>query len=182
MQFEQTPIPGVVVIRPRVFEDARGYFFESFNKSAFENAGIQDDFVQDNQSLSEAGVLRGMHFQIPPFAQSKLVRVVRGAVLDVVVDIRKGSPTYGQFYAIELSEENKAMLYIPIGMAHGFLTLKNDTLFSYKCGNVYHKASEQGIMWNDPSIGIPWNVENPMLSEKDQKNSLLADFDSPFHF
>ncbi|MCB0819171.1 MAG: dTDP-4-dehydrorhamnose 3,5-epimerase [Bacteroidetes bacterium] len=182
MQFENTFIPGLVVIYPRVFEDPRGYFFESYNRAKFVNAGIADDFVQDNQSLSEAGVLRGMHFQQPPHAQSKLVRVIRGSVLDVVVDIRKGSPTYGKHYSIELSEENKTMLYIPIGFAHGFLTLKNETLFSYKCGDLYNKDAEQGIMWNDPALEIEWNIENPVLSEKDKTNVLLKDFDSPFIF
>lgn len=182
MQFENTFIPGLIVIYPRVFEDPRGYFFESYNRANFVNAGIADDFVQDNQSLSEAGVLRGMHFQQPPHAQSKLVRVIRGSVLDVVVDIRKGSPTYGKHYSIELSEANKTMLYIPVGFAHGFLTLENETLFSYKCGDLYNKDAEQGIMWNDPALEIEWNIENPILSEKDKTNVLLKDFDSPFIF
>lgn len=182
MQFEKTFIPDLIVIKPRVFEDARGYFFESYNRKNFVEAGINDDFIQDNQSLSEAGVLRGMHFQVPPFAQSKLVRVIRGSVLDVVIDIRKGSPTYGKHFSIELSEQNKTMLYIPIGFAHGFLTLQDQTLFSYKCGDLYNKSAEQGIMWNDPDININWNINNPVLSDKDKTSIQLKDFESPFTF
>jgi dTDP-4-dehydrorhamnose 3,5-epimerase len=170
MQFENTFIPDLIVIKPRVFEDSRGY------------AGIKDEFIQDNQSLSEAGVLRGMHFQVPPFAQSKLVRVIRGSVLDVVIDIRKGSPTYGKHFTIELSERNKTMLYIPTGFAHGFLTLEDQTLFSYKCGELYNKSAEQGIMWNDPDLQINWNISNPVLSEKDMSNLRLKDYDSPFTY
>lgn len=182
MTFEDIFIPGLKVIQPRVFEDSRGYFYESYNQNEFENAGIKDNFVQSNQSLSQKGVLRGLHFQIPPNDQSKLVRVIKGAVLDVVVDIRKGSATYGKHFSIELSEENKTMLYIPAGFAHGFLTLRDETLFSYKCGNFYNKQAEQGLMWNDPEIGIGWNIDNPILSEKDTQNELLRDFKSPFNF
>lgn len=182
MRIEETFISGIKVIYPRVFEDARGYFYESYNKQSFIDAGIIEEFVQSNQSLSQKGVLRGLHFQLPPNAQSKLVRVIRGAVLDVAVDIRAGSPTYGKHYAIELNENNKTMLYIPVGFAHGFLTLKDDTLFSYKCGNFYNKSSEAGIIWNDPQIGIDWNFDKPILSEKDIQNTLLSEFDSPFKF
>lgn len=182
MTFEDVFLVGLKVIQPRVFEDSRGYFYESYNQNAFENAGIKDNFVQSNQSLSQKGVLRGMHFQIPPHDQSKLVRVIRGAVLDVVVDIRQGSPTYGKHFSIELSEENKTMLYIPSGFAHGFLTLRDETLFSYKCGTFYNKDAEQGLMWNDSEIGIDWKIENPILSEKDTRNELLKDFESPFKF
>ncbi|MEX1188897.1 MAG: dTDP-4-dehydrorhamnose 3,5-epimerase [Bacteroidia bacterium] len=182
MKFEDIFIPGIKVIYPRVFEDPRGYFFESYNQKAFSDAGISDDFVQSNQSLSQKGVLRGMHFQCPPHDQSKLVRVIRGAVLDVVIDIRVGSPTYGKHYSIKLSEENKTVLYIPVGFAHGFLTLEDNTLFSYKCGNFYNKESEQGLMWNDPSVGIDWKIQNPILSEKDLNNESLKDFKSPFIF
>lgn len=181
MHFEDIFISGVKIIHPRVFNDPRGYFYESYNKKAFAEAGIKDDFVQDNQSLSEKGVLRGLHFQIPPYAQSKLVRVIRGSVLDVVVDIRKNSSTYGKHFSIELSEENKTILYIPEGFAHGFVTLEDNTLFSYKCGNFYNKESEEGLMWNDPDLNIDWRIESPILSEKDQKNSLLKNYNSPFN-
>lgn len=182
MRIEETFISGIKVIYPRVFEDSRGYFYESYNKQSFVEAGIIEEFVQSNQSLSQKDVLRGLHFQLPPHAQSKLVRVIQGAVLDVALDIREGSPTYGKHFAIELNEDNKTMLYIPEGFAHGFLTLKDDTLFSYKCGNFYNKSAESGIMWNDPEIGIDWNVKNPILSEKDTQNILLSEFISPFSF
>lgn len=182
MRVEQFEIPDLKLIHPNVFEDPRGYFFESYNHSRFIDAGINDHFVQDNQSLSQAGVLRGLHFQTGDFAQSKLVRVIKGAVLDVAVDIRAGSPTYGKHLAVELNEQNKSMLYVPIGFAHGFLTLTDDTIFSYKCGNVYNKASEMGIMWNDPDLNIDWKIENPLLSEKDQVNLNFKDFQSPFRF
>jgi dTDP-4-dehydrorhamnose 3,5-epimerase len=180
MKFEQLEIPDLILIHPRVFDDPRGYFFESFNKNAFANSGITEEFVQDNQSLSQPGVLRGMHFQTGDFAQSKLVRVIQGAVLDVAVDLRIGSPTYGKHIAIELNESNKLMLYIPIGFAHGFLTLAENTIFSYKCGNFYNKDSEQGIMWDDPDLNIQWNIDNPLLSEKDKSNESFSSFNSPF--
>jgi len=182
MRFEQFEIPDLKLIHPAVFEDPRGYFFESYNHSRFIEAGINDHFVQDNQSLSQAGVLRGLHFQTGDFSQSKLVRVIKGAVWDVAVDIRVGSPTYGKHLAVELNEHNKTMLYVPVGFAHGFLTLTDDTIFSYKCGNVYNKASEMGIMWNDPELNIDWKIENPLLSEKDQVNLNFKDFQSPFRF
>lgn len=166
MRVELFEIPDLKLIHPAVFEDPRGYFFESYNFDRFSEAGIEDHFVQDNQSLSQTGVLRGLHFQVGEFAQSKLVRVIKGAVLDVAVDIRKGSPTYGKHLAVELNEKNKLMLYVPIGFAHGFLTLSDDTIFTYKCGSVYNKSSEMGIMWNDPELMIDWKVENPLLSEK----------------
>lgn len=182
MEIEHLFIPGLKLIHPRVFEDARGYFYESYNYNRFCEGGITEHFVQDNQSLSQAGVLRGMHFQVGEFAQSKLVRVIKGSVLDVAVDIRKGSPTYGKHYAIELNEKNKLMLYVPVGIAHGFLTLEDETIFSYKCGNFYHKPSEQGIMWDDPDLNIQWNIADPLLSEKDKENLQFRDFDSPFQF
>jgi dTDP-4-dehydrorhamnose 3,5-epimerase len=182
MRVEQFEIPDLKLIHPAVFEDLRGYFFESYNHSRFIEAGINDYFVQDNQSLSQSRVLRGLHFQTGDFAQSKLVRVIKGAVWDVAVDIRVGSPTYGKHLAVELNEHNKTMLYIPVGFAHGFLTLTDDTIFSYKCGNVYNKASEMGIMWNDPELNIDWKIENPLLSEKDQVNLNFKDFQSPFRF
>lgn len=180
MRIELLPIEGLALIHPRVFEDDRGYFFESYSRKEFEAAGIVDDFVQSNQSLSQKNVLRGLHFQVPPFAQSKLVRVIKGSVLDVAVDIRKGSPTYGRHYSTVLSEQNKLMFYIPVGFAHGFLTLEDDTIFSYKCGNYYSKPCEQGIAWDDPQVAIEWNATNPILSEKDRNNQAFADFQSPF--
>ena len=147
MPFQKTIIPDLLIFEPKVFEDARGYFFESYNKNVFEQAGLPTNFVQDNQSLSQKGVLRGLHFQNNPHAQGKLVRVITGAVFDVAVDIRKGSPTYGQWFGIELNEKNKWMMYIPEGFAHGFATLQDNTVFSYKCTNLYNKASEDCILW-----------------------------------
>lgn len=169
-----------MVIQPRVFFDDRGYFFESYNRDTFNKMGIQEEFLQDNQSLSQKGAVRGLHFQAPPFAQGKLVRVTRGAVYDVIVDIRKDSPTYGQHFGIELNEENFTMLWIPVGFAHGFSTLRDNTLFQYKCTQVYDKASEGGLLWNDPELKIDWMTETPILSDKDQLNPKLADFTSPF--
>ena len=180
MNIISTPIAGLLVIEPKVFKDHRGYFYESYNATAFKEAGIDAVFVQDNQSLSQKGILRGLHFQAPPHAQGKLVRVIKGAVLDVVVDIRKASPTYGQHYSIELTEDNFKMFWIPEGFAHGFLTLENDTIFSYKCTDVYNKASEGGLLWNDPELNINWGISNPVLSEKDTQNPTLKEFSSPF--
>jgi dTDP-4-dehydrorhamnose 3,5-epimerase len=180
MQLIPTPLEGLFVIQPKVFADERGYFYESYNKAVFEKAGITAEFVQDNQSMSQKNVLRGLHFQNPPFAQGKLVRVIKGSVLDVAVDIRKGSPTYGEHFDIVLDEDNKTMLWIPPGFAHGFLTLEDQTIFSYKCSNVYDKASEDCILWNDPDIGIEWNVKDPILSEKDKQGKLFRDFSSKF--
>ena len=168
-----TEIPDVLIIKPRVFADDRGYFFESYNLEKFTAAGITAKFVQDNESKSARGVLRGLHFQKPPFAQGKLVRVIQGAVLDVAVDLRQQSPTYGKWIAVELTAVNKLMCWIPEGFAHGFLTLEDHTIFSYKCTNVYHQASEGSIRWNDPAIGINWGTDHPNLSEKD---SLAPDF------
>jgi dTDP-4-dehydrorhamnose 3,5-epimerase len=182
MNIETLFIPDLKVITPKVFEDPRGYFYESYSKRAFIEAGIEDDFVQSNQSLSQKGVLRGLHFQCPPHAQSKLVRVIKGSVLDVAVDIRKGSPTYGQHYAIELSEQNKVMFYVPAGFAHGFLTLEDETIFSYMCGNYYNKPAEDGLLWNDADLGIDWGIENPLLSDKDKLNHVFSSFESPFTF
>ena len=167
MELINTGIEGLWVIKPKVFADSRGYFFESYNKELFLKNELNLNFVQDNQSLSNSGVLRGLHFQNPPFAQGKLVRVITGAVFDVAVDIRKSSATYGKFYGAELNEENKLMMYIPEGFAHGFLTLRDNTIFSYKCTNFYHKNSEDCLKWNDETIGIDWNVKNPVLSDKD---------------
>ncbi|HPQ08875.1 MAG TPA: dTDP-4-dehydrorhamnose 3,5-epimerase [Bacteroidia bacterium] len=180
MKIIETPLKGLYVIEPKVFKDERGYFYESYNQKMFQNAGITDIFVQDNQSLSQKNVVRGLHFQSPPYAQAKLVRVIKGAVLDVVVDIRKNSQTYGKHYAIELTEENFLMLYVPVGFAHGFATLEDNTIFAYKCSNFYNKESEDTILWNDPDLNINWNVQNPVLSEKDKNGKLFCDFISPF--
>jgi len=180
MEIIKTDIPDLYIIKPRVFEDHRGYFFESYNKEAFLKNGIDQNFVQDNESKSGKNVLRGLHFQKPPFAQGKLVRVIKGAVLDVAVDLRKSSPTYGQWSSIELTEDNKLMYWIPPGFAHGFVTLAEETIFFYKCTNIYNKASEGSILWNDPDLNIDWGIDHPILSEKDQSAPLFKDFDSPF--
>ena len=180
MEVIKTAIEGLLIIKPKVFADARGYFFESYNADVFKNNGITANFLQDNQSLSQAGVLRGLHFQAPPHDQGKLVRVITGAVLDVAVDIRKNSETYGQHVTIELNEEDKTMFYIPPGFAHGFLTLRDNTIFSYKCTNVYHKPSEGCILWNDSDLNIHWNVSHPLLSEKDLEGTPFNKFVSPF--
>lgn len=180
MEIIKTPIEGLLIIQPKVFEDARGYFYESYNKQVFINNRIDVDFVQDNQSLSQAGVLRGLHFQNPPYAQGKLVRVLKGSVLDVAVDIRANSPTYGQNFTIELNETNKTMFWIPAGFAHGFLTLADNTIFSYKCTNYYNKASEGCILWNDNDLKINWNISNPVLSDKDREGTVFKSFKSNF--
>ena len=182
MKIVPTPIPDLFVIEPQVFGDHRGYFFESYSKDHFERAGISADFVQDNESFSGEGVIRGLHFQAPPKAQGKLVRVQKGRVLDVAVDIRKGSPTYGEHYSIELSGENKKMLWIPPGFAHGFATLENDTVFLYKCTDTYSPEHEGSLLWNDPDLGIDWGVSAPKLSAKDQIGPVLKAFDSPFTY
>jgi dTDP-4-dehydrorhamnose 3,5-epimerase len=171
---------GPLIIEPRIFNDPRGYFYESYNSDIFKAAGIDGIFVQDNQSLSHKGATRGLHFQAPPFEQGKLVRVVQGAVIDVIVDIRKSSPTFGKSFAIELSESNHLMFWIPPGFAHGFETLEDKTIFLYKCTNVYHKESEGGLLWNDPALEIKWQSENAIISEKDQLLPSLKDFVSPF--
>jgi dTDP-4-dehydrorhamnose 3,5-epimerase len=179
---ENLSLPGLLLIKPRVFEDERGYFIESYNEKEWREAGLQASFVQDNQSMSKKNTLRGLHFQHPPFAQGKLVRVVRGAVLDVAVDIRDGSPTYGQAYKVLLSADNFLQLYIPEGFAHGFLTLEDDTVFSYKCTNYYSAAHEDGLLWNDNELGIDWETKNPFLSTKDENNKLFKNFKSPFNY
>jgi len=175
-----TIIPDVFVIKPDVFEDCRGYFFETFNQKKCSELGIQYDFVQDNESLSAKDVLRGLHFQKPPFEQGKLVRVIKGGVIDVAVDIRKNSPHYGKWVSKELTEQNKLMLWIPPGFAHGFITLEDQTVFSYKCTGFYDHGSEQVILWNDPEIGIKWMVKNPVLSERDKSGIPFNNFQSPF--
>jgi dTDP-4-dehydrorhamnose 3,5-epimerase len=173
-------INGILIIEPQIFKDSRGYFFESYNEEKFNKAGIAAKFVQDNQSLSQKGAIRGMHFQAPPYEQGKLVRVAQGAVMDVVVDIRKNSPTYGKSFSIILSAENQLIFWIPPGFAHGFETLIDNTLFLYKCTNGYHKASEGGLFWNDPTLEIKWQTTEPIVSDKDQILPLLNDFISPF--
>lgn len=181
MTIETTPIEGLLIIHPKIFRDGRGYFYESWNAKVFREAGITIEFIQDNQSLSQKDVLRGLHFQSPPFAQAKLVRVIAGAVLDVAVDLRKNSPTYGKHFSIELNEENKTMFFIPQGFAHGFATLADNTLFSYKVGGgYYNKESDNTLLWNDPALNIDWKVSNPILSEKDLVGKKLADLSSPF--
>ena len=165
--FEQTSIPGLVIVTPEVYADERGSFFETYKRSAFAENGIAEDFVQDNHSISKKGVLRGMHFQTGPHAQGKLVTVVRGAVLDVAADLRPGSPTRLAWFSVMLSAENKKLFYIPPGFAHGFLALEDDTEFIYKCTAEYAKGSEGGFRYDDPTIGIEWGIDRPTLSEKD---------------
>lgn len=176
-----TEIKDVYIIEPRVFQDERGLFFESFQQEKFnELVGQQITFVQDNESVSKKGVLRGLHYQNPPFAQGKLVRVIKGSVLDVAVDIRKDSITYGQHVAILLSSENKRQLWIPEGFAHGFVALEDDTVFQYKCTNFYHTASEKALLWNDETLAINWRIEHPLLSSKDEIAPTFDQFQSPF--
>ncbi len=184
MEVIKTELDGVVVIVPKIFKDARGYFFESFSQRDFDAAVGKIDFVQDNESMSSFGVMRGLHFQKPPYTQSKLVRCVKGAVLDVAVDIRKGSPTYGKHVAVELTEDNHHQLFIPHGFAHGFAVLSETAVFQYKCDNFYHPEADGGISILDGSIGIDWRipVDKAILSDKDTKHPLLKDFDSPFEF
>jgi dTDP-4-dehydrorhamnose 3,5-epimerase len=180
MDVIKTDIEGLLIIQPRIFTDNRGYFFESFNVNSFSSKGIDQVFIQDNESCSSKGVLRGLHFQKPPFAQGKLVRVVYGKVLDVAVDLRKSSVTYGKHYSIELSAQNKTMFWVPPGFAHGFVALEDDTIFTYKCTNVYHQASEGCLLWNDPLLNIDWRITDPIVSAKDNEGSLFSDFQSPF--
>lgn len=183
MEVVKTSIPGVLIIEPRVFGDSRGYFFESFNLREFtDKVGFDVSFVQDNESMSCYGVVRGLHFQCPPFAQSKLVRVVKGRVLDVAVDIRKGSPTYGKYEAVELSAENHRQFFMPKGIAHGFSVLSDEVVFQYKCDNYYAPQSEGAIAWDDPDLAIDWRIpaDKVILSEKDSHHARLCDIVSPF--
>ncbi|MBM6889401.1 dTDP-4-dehydrorhamnose 3,5-epimerase [Bacteroides caecigallinarum] len=184
MNVIKTDIEGVVIIEPRIFEDARGYFFESFSQREFEEKVGKVVFVQDNESKSSYGVMRGLHFQRPPFTQSKLVRCVKGAVLDVAVDLRKGSPTYGKHVAVELTEDNHRQFFIPQGFAHGFAVLSDEAVFQYKCDNFYAPQADGGISILDESLGIDWKIptEKAILSDKDTKHPLLKDFDSPFEY
>jgi len=177
MLFEEVFIKGAFVLKPKVFGDSRGYFFETFRKQEFEENVGNVDFVQDNESKSSAGVLRGLHFQKGEYAQAKLVRVIKGAVLDVIVDIRPGSPTFGKHFSIELTGENKLQLFLPRGMAHGFVVLENDTVFSYKVDNIYSPENEAGIFYNDPNLNINWKLPESslLLSEKDKNLPLLSD-------
>lgn len=182
MEVIKTDIEGLVIIEPKVFKDARGYFFESFSQREFEEKVRPIRFVQDNESMSSYGVMRGLHFQAPPFTQSKLVRCVRGSVLDVAVDIRKGSTTYGQHVAVELTEDNHRQLFVPRGFAHGFAVLSETAVFQYKCDNFYAPQADGGISILDDSLGIDWHIpmDRSLLSDKDTKHPLLKDFDSPF--
>lgn len=167
MQVINRQIEGLVELIPNIFHDSRGYFFESYNKATFQKLGIEVDFVQDNQSVSHKNVLRGLHFQKPPFAQAKLVRVISGKALDIAVDIRKNSKTYGKWDSCLLESSKNNMFYIPEGFAHGFLSLDDNTIFSYKCSNIYNKESENGILWNDEKLAIDWSITNPIVSDKD---------------
>ena len=182
MNVIKADIEGLFIIEPKVFGDHRGYFFESFSERDFNSQVCQVRFVQDNESKSRYGVLRGLHFQKPPYAQSKLVRVVKGAVLDVAVDIRMGSPTFGRHVAVELTEDNHRQFFISRGFAHGFVVLSDEVIFQYKCDNFYEPESEGAIAWNDPALGIDWKIpaEDIILSEKDKKHPVLAEIVSPF--
>lgn len=180
MEVTESRIKGLLLLRPKVFRDERGYFFESYRSDILMEAGLNLVFVQDNESKSQKGVLRGLHFQKPPHSQGKLVRVIKGAVLDVAVDIRKDSPTYGQHMTYELTEDNKTMLWIPEGFAHGFLTLENDTIFQYKCTGYYNKEAEGSIRWNDPELGIDWQILSPVVSDKDKNAPLFRELHSKF--
>ncbi len=173
MKVTKTPIEGLLVIEPQVFDDSRGYFFESFNKKKFEEIGITESFVQDNISKSSYGTIRGLHYQVGEFAQGKLCSVLKGRVLDVAVDIRFGSPTFGLYYFIELSDKNKKQFWLPKGFAHGFSVLSDEAVFMYKCTALYNKGSERAIIYNDAELNINWQIENPIVSEKDK---LAKDF------
>lgn len=180
MEFITFPIAGLIEIIPRKFGDARGYFFESYSQKVFAEAGIDVTFVQDNESFSQKGVLRGLHFQKPPYAQGKLVRVSSGSALDVAVDIRKDSPTYGQHLTCLLDARKSNMFFVPPGFAHGFVALEDNTTFLYKCTDYYQPSAEGGLMWNDPDLGIDWQITDPLISAKDQVQASFAGFQSPF--
>ncbi|MGC8780156.1 MAG: dTDP-4-dehydrorhamnose 3,5-epimerase [Anaerolineae bacterium] len=184
MQVETTALPGVLIITPRVFVDPRGFFYESYNQETFRRHGIETVFVQDNHSKSVRGTLRGLHFQLPPAAQVKLVRVVRGAIWDVAVDIRRGSPTFGRWVGVELSASNYRQLYVPIGFAHGFCVLSDEAEVLYKTSHVYDPDRERGIAWNDPALGIAWPIGEPLLSARDRAAGTLADYlaETPFEY
>lgn len=174
-ELRSTPISGLIEIFPKVFPDSRGYFFESFRQDWLQGQSINENWVQDNQSFSQKGTVRGLHFQHAPFAQAKLVRVISGKVLDVVVDLRKGSPTFGNHFSTVLDSERNNLLYVPVGFGHGFSVLE-DAVFVYKCSNYYNKPAEGGILWNDPKLGIDWRVEEPIISDKDKVWPTLEEF------
>lgn len=182
MEIEETGIEGLKVVKPRVFADARGYFFETYNEERYREAGIENHFVQDNISSSQYGVVRGLHFQKPPYSQAKLVQVISGRVLDVAVDLRTGSPTYGKHYAVELTGENHWQFRIPRGFAHGFSVLSESAVFTYKCDNLYHPESEGGVRYDDPTLAIDWKIkpEDAITSEKDTKHPYFKDLDKIF--
>jgi dTDP-4-dehydrorhamnose 3,5-epimerase len=180
MELIQVEIPGLLILKPDVYRDERGYFFESFNKETLARLGFNADFVQDNESKSGKGVLRGLHFQLPPYEQGKLVRVVYGAVLDVAVDLRRDSPYYGKWCSTHLSAENKQMFWLPPGFAHGFLALEDNTIFHYKCTGFYRRDAERTIRWNDPDLNIHWGISSPLVTEKDANAAFFRDFISPF--
>ncbi|MBQ9522231.1 MAG: dTDP-4-dehydrorhamnose 3,5-epimerase [Paludibacteraceae bacterium] len=182
MNIRKTEIEGLVVIEPQVFKDARGWFMETYNEQRYREAGINVRFVQDNQSCSCYGVVRGLHFQRPPYTQAKLVSCTHGRVFDVAVDIRKGSPTYGKWYGVELSEENHLQFFIPHGFAHGFSVLSEKAVFSYKCDNLYHPEADGGILLSDPALAIDWKIPDGdrIISDKDTKHPILANLDNPF--
>lgn len=181
MRCIQTDIEGLLVLEPSVFTDHRGYFFEPWNAQRFaEVSGVNVDFVQDNESRSSKGVLRGLHFQEPPHGQAKLLRVISGSILDVAVDLRTDSPTYGKHMVVSLSGTNKRQFYIPEGFAHGFLSQEDDTVVAYKCSGYYHQPSERSLRWNDSDLAIPWGMDTPLLSDKDAEAPLLVDYISPF--
>ena len=184
MEVIKTGIEGVVIVEPRIFKDDRGYFYESFSQREFEEKVCRTTFVQDNQSKSSYGVVRGLHFQKPPYSQSKLVRCIKGAVLDVAVDIRKGSPTFGKYVAVELSEENHRQFFVPRGFAHGFAVLSEEAVFQYKCDNFYNKASEGSIAWNDPELAIDWRIpaDKILLSEKDKLSKNINEAEYLFDY
>jgi len=179
MHIKETFIKDLLILSPSIFADERGYFLESYNKKRLASK-LAVEFVQDNESMSQKGVLRGLHFQKPPYAQGKLVRVITGSVLDVVIDLRKKSTTYGKYFKHILSAKNKEQLYVPEGFAHGFLVLENDTIFSYKCTNYYNKDAELSLAWNDPTLAINWEIEDPIISEKDKNAQNFFNFSTPF--
>ncbi len=180
MKIISTSIPDLLIIQPQVFGDQRGYLYEAYNKHKFQAQGLELDFVQDNISKSDKNVVRGLHFQKPPYAQGKLVSVLRGAVIDIGLDIRRDSPTYGQHHAVLLSEENKTRFWVPPGFAHGFVTLEDETIFAYKCTDFYYPEAEGAILWNDPLLNIDWQVSDPILSQRDQAALPFSEFESPF--
>ncbi len=184
MKIIETPIPGLLIIEPRVFADERGYFFESFSETKFADHGLVSKYVQDNESKSHHGVIRGLHYQLAPFAQTKLIRVVRGTVFDVAVDLREGSPTFGQWHGVEVSATNKRQFYIPQGFAHGFSVLSEYAIFSYKCDAIYNPAAERGIRLDDPTLNIDWEVpyKDAVISPKDLQNPCFADAEKNFKY